>query len=280
MNSIDIKDIKNRINKIDNIRAFLNIVNRAELSSVGNALKEKAYIFALEKIELYYLLIDLIIDEKDIILKQEKYSEVPYKLYNLKMIDKDQEKTTLIFLEIEFLRDYLKNIAVYNIIVDKDRALSKITNDDNIITKEDLGDSKSFKESGISFFLNLIEVATSVSKGDIITANYLYDTSKKQLLELARIYVAVKYSCDQSVGVNGEDMKAKLDSEYYSMYLNVFYTNNLENFWNSIFNIASFYRKLGLDTARSLKFEYPKKEDVDSNKHLRFLYDNFGRRVW
>lgn len=280
MNSIDIKDIKNRINKIDNIRAFLNIDNRAELSSVGNALKEKAYIFALEKIELYYLLIDLIIDEKDIILKQEKYSEVPYKLYNLKMIDKDQEKTTLIFLEIEFLRDYLKNIAVYNIIVDKERALSKITNDDNIITKEDLGDSKSFKESGISFFLNLIEVATSVSKGDIITANYLYDTSKKQLLELTRMYVAVKYNCDQSVGINGEDMKAKLDSEYYSMYLNVFYTNNLENFWNSIFNIASFYRKLGLDTARSLKFEYPKKEDVDSNKHLRFLYDNFGRRLW
>lgn len=277
MNNIDIKDVKDRVKKIDNIRAFLNIDNYADVARVGNVLKENAYIFALENIESYYLLMDLVIDESKVEIKQEKYSDKPYIIYNVKTISKDREKTTVIFLEIENLREYLKNVANYDIIVDKDKVLSKISRDDNIVTKKDLGTSEEFHEACVSFFINLTDVATSVSKSDLITANYQYDESKKQLLKLTRKYVASKYDYNQSIGSRGEDMKAKLDSQYYEMYLDIFKSYDIDRFWNSIFNIATLYRKIGLETAKALEFEYAKKEDVETNKYLRFLYENFGR---
>ena len=95
---------------------------------------------------------------------------------------------------------------------------------------------------------------------------------------MASFYIECKYDGKVGIGQNGENLVDNIDKETYEQFQTIFATNTTEKFWNSVFNIAGLYRKLGLEVARNKGLEYPKKEDVDSMNYLRFLYENFGRK--
>lgn len=276
-----IQDIKHRASKIDNLRALYKVENTPDVSLSRNFLEDVFFICALEQIESYYLLIDMFINEKDMILKQERYNESPFPFYEIKSIFNNRNKIKLVFLETENLEKYIKNVSNYSAIIDKDKLTKKINQEVVSSIKEDLN-SDDFYQEAISFFLKLIEVGVAVSKKNLVYANYLYDNSKLQMLDLTRIYIGIKYDFNVGVGRYGENLKQYLDKDYYEDYIRIFNTFNEEKFWTSIFSLGSLYRKLGLEITRKMEFSYPKKEDVDSMSYLKFLYDNFGRSksIW
>ncbi|NLW52205.1 MAG: aminoglycoside 6-adenylyltransferase [Tissierellia bacterium] len=278
MQTDKIQDIKQRALKIDNLRALYKVENTPDVALSRNFLDDVFFICALEKIESYYLLLDMFINEKNMILKQERYNESPFPFYEIKSIFNNRNKIKIVFLETIHLEDYVKNISNYSVLVDKDKLAKKINLEVASNIKNELN-SEEFYQEGVSFFINLIEVGVAVSKKNIVYANYLFDQTKAQMLELTRIYIGQKYDFNVGVGKFGENVKQYLDKEFYEAYLRIFNTYNDEKFWTSIFTLGGLYRKLGLEIARKMDFSYPKKEDVDSMSYLKFLYDNFGRRI-
>lgn len=277
MDSVDIVDIKNRIKKIDNVRAFLSVDSNDK--SFTRSIKDLSLIMALQHIDSFYLLKDLFFDEKDVILSQERYNESPYPFYELKVVTNKNEKLSIIFIQIDNLNEYLNNISSYTLIYDKDKVLFTDKNyDEKIVFEKDINE-ENFKDQVVSFFINLIEVAASLSRRDVVMANFQYDVSKSQTLELLRLYIYLKYEKKVVVGKFGQNLNMHLDKEYLEMFTQALSCGNLEEFWNSIFTMASLFRKIGLEIARKENYDYPKKEDVDSMNYLRFLYDNFGRNI-
>lgn len=277
MDANNINDIKTRVSKIENIRSFLSVDRTGKDYRTTSVLKESFYILGLENIESYYLLLDLFVREDQLVLKQEKYNVTPYPFYDVRAITKDNQKYKLIFINQEDLAEYLRNISAYTTIYDKDRYIRKLDKaDKQEIVREDI-DSETFKEEGILFFLSLIDVAASLSKRDLIVANYLYDDVKSQLLKMVDLYILQKYNYKISIGPYGEQIEMHLDKDYYRLFQELFRTADIDQFWTAIFNCASLYRKLGLEVSRTLDLPYPKEEDVDSLNYVRFLYDNFGR---
>lgn len=277
MDSVDIVDIKNRIKKIDNVRAFLSVDSNDK--SFTRSIKDLSLIMALQHIDSFYLLKDLFFDEKDVILSQERYNESPYPFYELKVVTNKNEKLSIIFIQIDNLNEYLNNISSYTLIYDKDKVLFTEKNyDEKIVFEKDINE-ENFKDQVVSFFINIIEVAASLSRRDVVMANFQYDVSKSQTLELLRLYIYLKYEKKVVVGIFGQNLNMHLDKEYLEMFTQALSCGNLEEFWNSIFTMASLFRKIGLEIARKENYDYPKKEDVDSMNYLRFLYDNFGRNI-
>lgn len=280
MENLDMIDIKNRIKKIDNIRMFITAELRGSQAKTGKIVDERYFILGLEHIESFYLLKDLFFDEKDLILKQERYNESPYELYESMVVTKNNRKISLSFVGKDSLAEYLKNIPSYSIVYDKDKLL--FANKSKLKPEEGHKevDSKTFNENAVSFFMNLIEVAASLSRKDLFTANFQYDRVKSEALDLIKLYVYYKYEDKITIGKYGQDLTNHLEEEYLDMLKESFHTANIDDFWSSVFNLASMYRKIGLEISRTNELEYPKKEDVETLNYLRFLYDNFGRNLW
>lgn len=277
MNSMDIVDIKNRIKKIDNVRAFLS-VDCNDKSLLKN-IKDISLILALQNLESFYLLKDLFFHQENVLLSQERYNEKPYPFYELKVVTNKNEKISIIFIKLENLNEYLNNISSYTVVYDKDKVLlSEKIYDEKVVFENEINEVI-FKSNVVSFFINIIEVASSLSRRDLVVANFQYELSKKQALELMRLYIYLKYEKRVVVGKLGQNLNKHLDKEYLNMFIKALGCGNIEELWNSIFTMASLFRKIGLEISRKLDYDYPKKEDVDSMNYLRFLYDNFGRNI-
>lgn len=277
MQTYNMSDIKNRLLKIDKLRVFIKAdqYGQTNASSI-NKLDESYYICGLDKLDGYYLLLEMFFDEKDLVLKQERYNQDPFNFYEVKAIYENQKKTKIIFIDVEYIEEYIRNLTSFTTIIDKDKILRGKSSDK--LKVDSSIDSQEFKQNGIDFFMNLIEVAVAISRRDIVTSNYTYDKLKKHLLTMASFYIECKYDGKVGIGQNGENLVDNIDKETYEQFQTIFATNTTEKFWNSVFNIAGLYRKLGLEVARNKGLEYPKKEDVDSMNYLRFLYENFGRK--
>lgn len=277
MDIFNAKDVKHRINNIDNIKVFLNLEEDSKSPRAGSFLREMTFLLGLEKLEFYYLLLDLFSDNSKVKLKQERYNESPYPYYEVRIISEDNKLSTLIFIGLDHIIDYLKNVDKYTIIVDKDRIMRKMKK----LGKKSKGfimEAKDFEDLCMSFFINSIRVAKSLSEADLIVANYLYDELKKQILEIARLYVVLTSKGEKDLGDNGEGVKVSLEPDLHQLYLKIF-PGGGRDLWDGLFSAVSLFRKIGLALS-DLKdrYVYPKKEDIESINYLRFLYNKFGRK--
>ncbi len=277
MDSVNLADIKNRIKKIDNVRVFIS-VDSMDMSHASN-IKDYDFIMGLSHIDSFYLLKDLFYDEKDLILKRENHIEEPFSFYSLKVVTNENVKLSIAFVEVESLGKYLNNISSYTVIYDKDKTLLKGKSyDDTLVFENDINE-KNFKQEATSFFINLTDTASALSKRDMVVANFKYDICKKQILNLLRLYIYLKYEKKVVIGKFGEEMTKHLEKEYMDMFVKSLNTGGFDAFWDSVFSLASLNRKICLEIARKEKYDYPKKEDVDTMNYLRFLYDRFGRKM-
>ena len=277
MDIFNVADLKHRINNIDNIKVFLNLEDDNKLPKAGGFLSEMTFLLGLEKLEFYYLLLELFSNNARIRLKQERYNELPYPYYEVKIISEDNKLFTIIFIGIDHVFDYLKNVEKYSIIVDKDRMMRRIKK----LSKKSSApvmETKDFEDLCLSFYVNVVRIAKSLSEDDIIVSNYLYDKLKAQILEVTRLYIMIKSYGKKNLGENGEGLKTSLEPDLYQLFLRIFPRED-KDLWDGIFSSASLFRKLGLAIA-NLKddYIYPKKEDVETLNYLRFLYNKFGRK--
>ena len=277
MDIFNVADLKHRINNIDNIKVFLNLEDDHKLPKAGGFLSEMTFLLGLEKLEFYYLLLELFSNNARIRLKQERYNELPYPYYEVKIISEDNKLFTIIFIGIDHVFDYLKNVEKYSIIVDKDRMMRRMKK----LSKKSSApvmETKDFEDLCMSFYVNVVRIAKSLSEDDIIVSNYLYDKLKAQILEVTRLYIMIKSDGKKDLGENGEGLKTSLEPDLYQLFLRIFPRED-KDLWDGIFSSASSFRKLGLAIA-NLKdaYIYPKKEDVETLNYLRFLYNKFGRK--
>lgn len=275
MNKETINNIKKKASKIDNIRAIIKIEPPIVSSDTEGIIKEDFFICELVDLKSYYLLIDMFTENQEILLKQERYNEEPFEFFEYQNIFKGESKLKIVFIGLRDLDDYLKNFDEYSFIVDKDK-LSKSLDQDVDTSIIDKLDPDSFYKNAIGFFIGLTDVAIALARKDYIEANYLYDRSKAQLLDLTKIYMCMKKQTN--VGLYGKNIYRNIEQEYYDQFIGIFRTSEYEHFWTAIFTSASLYRRLGLEIARTKNISYPKKEDIDSMEYLKFLYTNFGRK--
>ena len=263
-------DVRSRVSKIDNIRFVVRKEFRNKNSFLVEDVQASNLIIGMENVDTHHLLTTLFVDQKDVLIENTKLVSQKPKAYLYSVILKSYERYTIEYIEVKKGYDfsYLSNDIV---ILDKDSLIKKHRSGE----VKTIG-SEEFKNKCLDFFFDLTEVGLLLAKNQLVVANFKYDRCKKGLLDIAKPYINMKYEANVYIGDFGENLEVNLEKEMQHLLTTSFDTGDKDRFWKSIFNIASLYRKMGLELSRKLQIEYPKKEDVDSLNYLRKIYNEIG----
>lgn len=273
-----LKSLKEKIANIDNIRLAINIEKRNQVISVKESSSIVELIIGLEEVGNIKLFSSMFYKEQDLVLiTEEKYQHKNVECQILKIVLKSKVLFKIIFVDRDEVLNLMDGFSNYEVIVDKDRVISKKDVQKNRI---DLPSPEEFNNSSKNFYFKLAELSIMLENKNLVRANYFYDNLKKDLLALANIYISIKYSQNIQNSVYGEGLNIYLDKELYEDYQEIFSTNDVDSFWTSIFLMAGLYRKMGLEISRKMSFEYPKLEDRETMSFIRQIYLNMdgGRR--
>lgn len=277
MNSDLIKKIKEISLLDENIRSIIFTGSRLNNAVAKDGLEDFNLIVGLGELKLYMGLVNkLLIAEETIIKREERLSHHGYDLIHIRCLCEDESIIDLVLLDNANILDYIKDNSLVKNIVDKDLILPEDKVISDIKFREEKISNKEFYDHVVNFYMKSVDVAISLARKEIIRANYLYDILKKDLLAIVNLYIGQKYDFNVNTGRLGKNFKVYLDKEYYQMYLEIFNTNDLEDFWKSLFMASALFRKLSLEISRSLSYTYPKKEDVKTMEYLRRLNDKYN----
>ncbi len=277
MNSDLIKKIKEISLLDENIRSIIFTGSRLNNAVAKDGLEDFNLIVGLGELKLYMGLVNkLLIAEETIIKREERLSHHGYDLIHIRCLCEDESIIDLVLLDNANILDYIKDNSLVKNIVDKDLILPEDKVISDIKFREEKISNKEFYDHVVNFYMKSVDVAISLARKEIIRANYLYDILKKDLLAIVNLYIGQKYDFNVNTGRLGKNFKVYLDKPYYEMYLEIFNTNDLDDFWKSLFVASSLFRKLSLEISRSLDYSYPKKEDVKTMEYLRRLNDKYN----
>lgn len=277
MNSDLIKRLKEISILDENIRSVIFTGSRLNNAVAKDGLEDFNFIVGLEELKLYKGLVNkLLLAEETIIKREERITGSDYDIIHIRALGENENIVDLMILDQENILDFIKDNSLIKVIVDKE----KILPEDNIISdikfREEKISNQEFYDHVVNFYMRSVDVAISLARKEIIRANYLYDILKKDLLAIVNLYIGQKYDFNVNTGRLGKNFKVYLDKDYYQMYLEIFNTNDLEDFWKSLFMASALFRKLSLEISRSLSYTYPKKEDVKTMQYLRRLNDKYN----
>ena len=277
MNSDLIKKIKEISLLDENIRCIIFTGSRLNNAVAKDGLEDFNLIVGLGELKLYMGLVNkLLIAEETIIKREERLSHHGYDLIHIRCLCEDESIIDLVLLDNANILDYIKDNSLVKNIADKDLILPEDKVISDIKFREEKISNKEFYDHVVNFYMKSVDVAISLARKEIIRANYLYDILKKDLLAIVNLYIGQKYDFNVNTGRLGKNFKVYLDKPYYEMYLEIFNTNDLDDFWKSLFVASSLFRKLSLEISRSLDYSYPKKEDVKTMEYLRRLNDKYN----
>lgn len=267
-----LQEIKNRAEKIDGIRGLLSINFRGQGLPVDEGIRCFELVVITEAVDDKDLIISLFIDD-DKLLIYKQYEEVRegHVAKCIRASFTDFSQLTLKLIDVKDMEKFVPYLAQFDILIDKTKAIKKLP---KVKDRYDwyVPKAKEFYNNCLGFFMTLTDIATAVTNRQIVKANFLFDELKKELLNVANLYIGQKYGEMVAVNSLGDNIKTYLDKDMYQEFEGIFSTGKVDEFWTSIFKAGQLYRRLGLEVSEKFAYKYPKKEDVETMNFLRQVY--------
>ena len=182
------------------------------------------------------------------------------------------EKLTLSFIPEENMQDYINADSMAKILVDKEGGLRGNEYISDISYRQAKPTQKEFLDTCHRFFMTALKVAKGLYRGKVIYSISAFQEIRRALDEMTAYYIGSEYDFRVSLGEHYEFLENYLDPEMYESYLNTFPQPDREDLWRTLFNACMLFRKEGLETARTIGYNYPKKADRDILQEIRRIH--------
>lgn len=129
-----------------------------------------------------------------------------------------------------------------------------------------------FSQTIKNFFAYAIEVSLYINQNNVLAASIRMQDLRDELMKMLKIHVINKYNGGRDIGKNGSEFNYTLAKEYKDDFEDTFHDNNPINIYNSLFKACVLFRKIGMEEAENLGFDYDRQTDVKALKLLRNNY--------
>lgn len=126
-----------------------------------------------------------------------------------------------------------------------------------------------FDECGKNFFSLALDVSFNLLSRDIISAGFKMQAMRDELFKLLNWYIIDKFNQGMDAGESGKNFIHTLEADLKEELILTFRSNDIMDFYSSIFASCQLFRKVGMKLAEKFEFSYPKKDDVYTLKLLR-----------
>lgn len=129
-----------------------------------------------------------------------------------------------------------------------------------------------FSQTIKNFFAYAIEVSLYINQNNVLAASIRMQDLRDELMKMLKIHVINKYNGGRDIGKNGSEFAHTLAKEYKDDFEDTFHDNNPINIYTSLFKACVLFRKIGMEEAENLGFDYDRQTDVKALKLLRNNY--------
>lgn len=126
-----------------------------------------------------------------------------------------------------------------------------------------------FDECGKNFFSLALDVSFNLLSRDMISAGFKMQAMRDELFKLLNWYIIDKFNQGMDAGESGKNFIHTLEADLKEELILTFRSNDIIDFYSSIFASCQLFRKVGMKLAEKFEFSYPKKDDVYTLKLLR-----------
>ena len=149
---------------------------------------------------------------------------------------------------------------------------------DEISLKEEVEEQKldyklprefEFDECGKNFFSLALDTSFNLMSRDMISAGFKMQEMRDELYKLLNWYIIDKFNKGMDAGESGKNFIHTLEADLKEELILTFRSNDIMDFYSSIFAACQLFRKVGMKLAEKFEFSYPKKDDVYTLKLLR-----------
>ena len=129
-----------------------------------------------------------------------------------------------------------------------------------------------FNQTVKNFFAYAIETSLFIKQNNFLAAAIKMDKLRDELLKMLRIHVINKFHGGRDIGKDSSDLGHSLSKEYKDDFEETFHDINPINIYNSLFKATVLFRKVGMDAADEMGYNYDRQTDVRTLKLLRSNY--------
>lgn len=135
-----------------------------------------------------------------------------------------------------------------------------------------------FLENTCSFFWNVLKFGNKLCSKEILNIAEEYREILALLDEHLKHYVLSENKYIIDLGKENKLVFNYVETEIFEKYLTCYSKLELDSLWVALFNICGLFRRLSLQIAINLRFEYAKELDRDTVTHLRELKQQANNR--
>lgn len=129
-----------------------------------------------------------------------------------------------------------------------------------------------FKQTVKNFFAYAIETSLFIKQNNFLAAAIKMEDLRDELLKMLRVHVINKFHGARDLGKDSSELAHSLSKEYKDDFEATFHDINPLNIYNSLFKATILFRKVGMEAADEMGFEYDRQTDVRTLKLLRSNY--------
>ncbi|HEY5586596.1 MAG TPA: aminoglycoside 6-adenylyltransferase [Ruminiclostridium sp.] len=196
-----------------------------------------------------------------IIVQQNKCSENSVDWFIFLMIFTDGIRIDLQFFPIEHVQmQYEDSLKV--LLLDKDNAINEfeLPNESFYFTKKP--SKEEFEKTINNFWWCSTNVAKGIWRDELCYAKTMYEVVVREcIINLLSWYIGMNHNWCINTGKWGKWFKGNLPVELWNSFVKTYSGTDYNEIWESLLEACRLVRKIGVEVADTLGYEYPLEDD-------------------
>lgn len=208
-----------------------------------------------------------------IILQQNDWTEDGASCYIFLMLFKDGVRIDLAFDPLELVDKFIAD-SLTLVLLDKDNLIGTLPppSDATHRTKKPTRDE--FDEVANEFWWCSTNVAKGIWREELSYAKWMYEVIVREcVIKLLSWYIGVRNDWGINPGYYGRWFKNYLPVDLWHSFRKTYAGRDYQEMWASLFEAGRLVRKIGIEVADNLGYEYPMEDDRRVSDYLKWVYE-------
>ncbi|GAA0365459.1 aminoglycoside 6-adenylyltransferase [Bacillus horti] len=189
------------------------------------------------------------------------------------MLFKDGNRIDLILIPIEEKDKYVKDDKLIRILLDKDHSLPDLPapTDEDYWVKPPT--AAHFADCCNEFWWVSTYVAKGLWRKELLFAlDHLHSYMRPMLMRMLEWNVGSQTNFSINVGKSGKYLEKYVTAEFWQELLSTYPSGSYEDAWRALFAMTRLFRKVALEVASQLQYEYPHQDDENVTFYLQHVH--------
>jgi aminoglycoside 6-adenylyltransferase len=169
---------------------------------------------------------------------------------------------------------YLAEDSLTVVLVDKDQRIAPLPPPTEAGYYTPKPSPKEFSEAVNEIFWCSNNIAKGIWRDELPYAKAMYDVVVRDpVLKMLAWYASMQHNWALNTGKFGRRLKYYLPPEIWESYVKTYAGAGYDETWEALFEALCLVRKIGLELADNLGYDYPLEDDRRMNEYLRRVRD-------